>query len=128
MAILAFLGRIILGLYFVRAGWHHLVDVERMKGFAAMKKVPWPGGGVVLSGLMLLFGGLTLLAGTWLAAGGIVLTVALVVITVMVHNYWTEEDPQRRAADETHFGKNAALIGASLLLTSLAPTIWWIHL
>jgi putative oxidoreductase len=124
MAALAFIGRLAFGLFFVQSAIQHFAGVSAMAGYAAAKGVPAPKFSVILSGVMMLFGGLTSILGVWMAAGGIVLAVTLVVFAVVLHNYWAAQDPAQRMGDRVNFYKNLALAGAALMLAALPATVW----
>jgi len=36
-----------------------------------------------------------------------------------MHDFWKQEDPQPRQNDRTNFGKNMALLGASLVIMGM---------
>jgi|SRR5579875_2402157 len=130
MQVVAFLGRIVLGLFFVQSGWHHLRDVPGMAQYAGSRKVPAPSVAVAFTGLMLLYSGLVLLAGTpalW-ASGLIVAAVALLGFNVGVHNFWTDQDPGTRQMNQLQFNKNLAIVGGLLALLAASPTVWSLHL
>jgi putative oxidoreductase len=124
VAFLAFIGRVIFGLFFIQSGLQHLVGMQGMAGYAAAKGVPAPKFSVVFSGLMLLFGGVTAILGVWMAAGGIVLAIALVAFAFVLHNYWTVSDAGQRMGERAHFYKDLALTGAALMLTAMPATVW----
>ena len=124
MAVLAFIGRILFGLYFIQAGFNHFARLDMMAGYAGAKSVPAPKFGVAFSGLMLLFGGVTTLLGVWMPAAGIVLAVALLLFSFYLHNFWTVTDPGQRMAETTNFFKNLGLVAASLMLSAMPATVW----
>jgi len=64
MDVVVFIGRLIFGLYLLYSGVSHFTGYSMLKGYAAFKKVPVPGISVVVSGLLLLFGGVTAVLGT----------------------------------------------------------------
>lgn len=127
MAGLAFIGRLILGLFFLYNGVNHFVHYGAMKGYAAFKHIPLPGFAVILSGLMMLYGGVLLILGTGIDSAVLVLAVALLAFAFGLHNYWAVEDAQARQVDQINFFKNWALVGALLALLQSSPTVWWLH-
>ena len=116
MEILLILGRIIFGGFFIMSGINHFTNVKMMAGHAGSKNVPAPGLGVVGSGVLLVLGGLSVLLGVFPILGLLLLIIFLVPASVLMHNFWTIQDPQARAADQIHFLKNIALTGAALAL------------
>jgi uncharacterized membrane protein YphA (DoxX/SURF4 family) len=124
---LVLVGRVLLGLYFVRAGVNHLRHSGMLTGYAASKGVPMPKLAVPASGLLMLLGGLGVLLGymtTW-AVGALVLF--LVPTTLMMHQFWKVADPMTRMGEEINFYKNMGLTGAILMLLAIPqPWMWTI--
>jgi len=90
--------------------------------YASVKGVPLPEVAVPLSGLLILFGGISLLLG-WKPELGIgAIIVFLLGVSFPMHDFWAETGAQR-AADFINFTKNMALIGASLMFTAV-PRPW----
>lgn len=71
---------------------------------------------VLISGVMLLLGGLSVLFGFWVDIGALLLIIFLLPAAFMVHDYWTIEDPQERQNEQVHFFKDLALAGGAFLL------------
>lgn len=120
MDILFLIGRIVFGGYFAYNGLNHLLlSREGLTQYAGYKGVPLPGLAVVISGLMLLFGGLSIVLGYQVVIGSWLLIVFLVPAAFMIHNYWIESDPMSRANQMAHFLKNIALAGAALVISTI---------
>ncbi len=117
------LGRGIFAVYFLIAAWNHFSKAGYLAGYAQSKKVPAPKAAVIGSGILLLIGGLSILLGLWPAVGIFALILFLVPVSFMMHAYWNETDPQRRASEVVNFGKNMALVGALLMMLAL-PYPW----
>lgn len=113
---LSLLGRVIFGLYFVYSGIIHFAKYQDLKGYAAFKKIPVAGFAVIITGLILLGGGLSILTGYWLHTGLILLAIFLLVTAFTVHNFWTVDDENAKAGEVNQFLKNIAIAAASLLL------------
>jgi hypothetical protein len=47
----------------------------------------------------------------------------LIPVSVTMHNYWADKDPQTRQTNEIQFHKNVALLGAALALLAI-PEPW----
>ena len=110
------------GGYFVMAGINHFTNAGMMSGYAGSKNVPAPRLAVLGSGALLVLGGLSVVLGFLPVLGLILLVIFLVPTTLLMHNFWTIQDPQARMADQVNFLKNVGLIGASLLLMYGATT------
>ncbi len=120
---LLLIGRIILGGFFVYSGINHFIGFGMMTQYAKMKGVPFPAIAQAVTGLMLLFGGLSIVFGIYPIVGIFLLVAFLVPVSLMMHNFWTLDDPQLRMADKVNFTKNIALAGAILMLLAI-PAPW----
>ncbi len=116
MILLLLIGRIIFGGFFIMSGINHFTNAGMMSGYAGSKGVPAPYLAVVGSGVMLVLGGLSVLLGLFPVLGLLLLILFLVPTSLLMHNFWTVEDPQMRAAEQINFLKNIALTGAALAL------------
>jgi putative oxidoreductase len=120
---LLLIGRIILGGFFIYSGVNHFIGFGMMTQYAKMKGVPFPAVAQGVTGLMLLFGGLSILCGVYPVVGILLLVAFLVPVSLVIHNFWEIKDPLLRMADKTNFMKNMALLGAILMLLAI-PTPW----
>jgi uncharacterized membrane protein YphA (DoxX/SURF4 family) len=84
-------------------------------GYAASKHVPAPVPGTIVSGLMLVGGGILILIGWHPIAGAAAVFLFLMAAAFLIHNYWTLSDPMMKAGDRAQFWKNISLAGAALL-------------
>jgi uncharacterized membrane protein YphA (DoxX/SURF4 family) len=116
MEILLLLGRILFGGFFIMSGINHFTNVKMMAGYSASKNVPAPGLAVIGTGVLLVAGGLSIVLGFLPVVGLALLILFLIPTSVMMHNFWTVEDPQFRAAEQINFLKNLALAGAAFAL------------
>jgi len=110
------LGRVLFGGFFVLGGINHFEHLDMMSGFAASKGVPVAKLAVILSGLMIIAGGLSLVIGAAVPFGLGCIIVFLVVVTPLMHNYWAETDMMQRINQRVNFQKNVALLGSALML------------
>lgn len=113
------IGKIIFGLYFIYNGYGHLKNLAGTAAYASSKNVPMPKVAVSVTGLLLLFGGVSILTGYFLELGLLALVVFLVPTTFMMHNFWKEADPMAKMNAKIGFTKNMALVGAILMIMSL---------
>ncbi len=116
--ILFLIGRIILGAFFINSGFNHFSNFNMIAGYASSKKIPFPKFSVFISGLFLLFGGLSILLGIYQVIGIILIIVFLLLAAFFVHNFWTLPKEQRQM-DKVNFMKNLALVGALLMLLQI---------
>jgi uncharacterized membrane protein YphA (DoxX/SURF4 family) len=113
------LGRMIFGGYFLYAGIHHLQESESMAQYTASKGIPAPELAVKATGVALIAGGTSVLLGLKKEWGAAAIASFLVGVSPLMHDFWKQEDPQRRQNEMVNFGKNMALLGASLALMGM---------
>lgn len=118
------LARLLFGGVLVFMGFNHFTSVDDLAGYAEMKGLPAPGVSVVASGAMLVLGGLSIVTGAFVVLGAGALAVFLVVSAVVMHDFWTVEDPQRQQTEMTQFLKNVTMAGAALGFLALASAQW----
>jgi uncharacterized membrane protein YphA (DoxX/SURF4 family) len=119
MRALHVLGRMIFGGFFAYSGINHLQNSAGMAQYAGAKGVPAPRQAVQATGVMLLAGGLSIIAGLKPRQGLALITAVLVPVSLQMHRFWEEQDPQQRQMEMIQFMKNMALVGASLALLQL---------
>jgi uncharacterized membrane protein YphA (DoxX/SURF4 family) len=85
--------------------------------------VPSPKLAVMVSGLMIMLGGVSILLGVRPHIGIALVSTFLVPVTLLMHQYWKHTDPMMRINDQVNFMKNVAILGASLMLLMI-PQPW----
>ena len=123
--LITFVGRLMVGGFYLYYGLNNLVDYAGMTGYAAFKGVPMPSIAVAIGAVLLLIGGISILAG-WRPVIGIAALVAfLLPVTMLMHNFWTIADPQMHVIEQGMWMRNMALAGAALVfLTIPRPWVW----
>jgi len=116
MSILILLARICFSAVFLVSGINHLRHIDRIASYAASKKIPFPKYAAVISGVVIIFGGLCILLGIWVKIGALLLTFFLLATSLFIHNFWTVKDPSVRANSKNQFLKDLALAGGSFLI------------
>ena len=106
-AVLA-IGRILFALLFISSGINHLTKLEAMTGYAKYKKVPAAKLAVLLSGVMLLLGGVYVALGIYADLGAL-----------LMHAFWKETDPTAKMNESIAFFKDLSLAGAALILFAM---------
>ena len=101
--------------FFIMNGVNHLRNTKAIAGYAGSKHVPAPTAAAIVTGLMLLGGGITILVGWHPILGAAALVLFLLPTAFLIHNYWTQTDPMMKAGDHAQFWKNIALAGAAML-------------
>jgi uncharacterized membrane protein YphA (DoxX/SURF4 family) len=123
MEVAFLIGRIILGVYYLFNASNHFFRLEMMSGYTASKGVPAPKLFVIVSGVLLLVGGLSILLGARPAVGVIALVLFFLPVSFIMHNFWAVQDPMARMLEMVNFTKNMALMGAALMFLAIA-TPW----
>jgi uncharacterized membrane protein YphA (DoxX/SURF4 family) len=117
------IGRIILGGYYLFNASNHFARLEMLTGYADSKHVPAPKVAVLVSGVLLLVGGLNILTGFQPIAGVIALVLFLLPVTFMMHAFWSVQDPMAKMGEMVNFTKNMALLGSALMFLAI-PRPW----
>jgi len=125
MNILFLIGRIIFGGYFIYSAYSHFSHVANMAAYAGSKGVPAPQLAIIVTGLLLLIGGISVILGAYPSVGLICLIVFLVPVTFMMHAFWADSDPMAKMGNVVNFGKNLALVGALLMMFAIRRPWPW---
>ena len=119
MDLIIVIGRILFGGFFLMSGINHFTKLEATTGYAKYKKLPAAKLGVLISGLMLVIGGITIILGYYADLGALLLAIFLVLAAVIFHNFWKETDATAKQNEMLGFMKDMALAGAALILFAL---------
>ena len=125
--LLIVLGRILCGGYFIMSGVNHFKHLKMLTGYAHSKGVPMPREAVLVTGLMLVLGGLGIFFGVYVHFAILLLAVFLLAVSFKMHQFWTIKDHMARMPEEINFKKNLALLGAVLMFLAI-PLPWVITL
>ncbi|MEY3635833.1 MAG: hypothetical protein RL147_262 [Actinomycetota bacterium] len=122
MDIVLVIARVLFALIFISSGISHLTKLEAMTGYAKYKKVPAAKFSVLLSGLMILIGGLYIAFGVYADLGALLLALFLIPAAFMMHAFWKETDPTAKQNESIGFFKDLSLAGAALIIFVLVST------
>ena len=122
MDIVLIIGRVLFALLFISSGVSHLTKLEAMTGYAQYKKVPAAKFSVVLSGLMILIGGLYIAFGVYADLGALLIALFLIPTSFLMHAFWKETDATAKQNETVGFFKNLSLAGAALIIFALVAT------
>ena len=120
---LTLVGRALLALLFIPAGWAKIGGFAGTAGYIAARGVPMPDVAATLAIGAELGLGLLLLVGfkaRWAAAG---LAVFVAVITPIFHNFWAMPAAQQMMQQQA-FYKNLAVVGGLLIVAAFGPGGW----
>jgi uncharacterized membrane protein YphA (DoxX/SURF4 family) len=113
---------------FINSGINHLTKLEAMTGYAKYKKLPAAKLGVILSGLVILLGGIGIVVGLWVDLSGIAIAIFLVLASIIFHNFWKETDVTAKMNETIAFFKDIALAGAALIIYGYAHAAYQMYL
>lgn len=117
------LGRLLYGGFFLFMGLNHFINLPGLVGYASSKNVPAPQAMVLLGGVLLALGGLSVLLGFYPRVGLTLLVLFLVPVSLKMHDFWNLTDAAQRQMEMVQFLKNTALAGAALALMAM-PVPW----
>jgi putative oxidoreductase len=116
------LGRVFFALIFLMAGLNHFSS--QTISYAASQGVPLASIAVPFSGVLALFGGLSILLGYRAKLGAWLIALFLVGVTPMMHKFWTVPDPMMHQMQMVMFMKNLAMLGGALLISQFGSGPW----
>ena len=117
-AVLA-IGQVLFALIFINSGIGHLTKLDAMTGYAKYKKVPAAKLSVLVSGLMILVGGVFVGLGIYADLGALLLAIFLIPTAFLMHNFWKESDATAQMNETVAFFKDLSLAGAALIIYAL---------
>ncbi len=115
MSLLVLIGRILFSVLFLASAVGHLTQTAAMAGYAESKRVPQARLAVLVSGVMLVVGGLMVLLGIWADLGALILFAFLIPTAFLMHGFWRDTGDARQM-EQVQFLKDVSLAGASLML------------
>jgi putative oxidoreductase len=121
--IIVVVGRLLFGGLFLYNGAKHFRNYAAVRAYCAFKHVWMPGASAIISGLWLLVSGSSVVVGFRPEVGLVLIVVFLLIVTPLMHDFWNAVDPSQRLGEKINFEKNAALMGAALMMLSL-PRPW----
>jgi uncharacterized membrane protein YphA (DoxX/SURF4 family) len=119
MDVVILIGRIVFAVLFLGSAWSHFGQAKTMTGYAQSRGVPMAGAAVLVGGVLLGLGGLSILLGIWPDLGALLLVAFLVPTAVLMHGFWRETEPQAKQMEMIQFMKDLGLAGAALALFGL---------
>lgn len=111
-----YLGRLLFGGFFLYSAYGHFTRLEAMTGYAKYKGVSSPRAAVLVTGVLLLIGGISIVFNVYTTIGLLALVLFFVPVSLKMHAFWTIEDPNQKMQEGVQFRKNMALLGAVLIL------------
>lgn len=110
---------ILLGLFFMLNGISHLVSPRIYEEYSARRGLISPKLMVRISGIALIFGGISLMSGILLLYGIIGLCLFLIIASFTIHTFWKEKTAETRLIEGMHFAKNMAILVELVYIASI---------
>lgn len=123
MEIAFLIGRILVAFFHLLNAANHFSQSHTLSQYAASKGVPIPRVAVLVSGLLLLVGGLSILTGFQPTVGVLALVLFYLAVTFKMHNFWAIKDEMARMGEMVNFMKNLAIMGSALMFLAI-PQPW----
>ena len=111
-------GRVLLALMFIMAGYGKLTSLQGTAGYIASGGLPAPMVLAVLVGLLELVGGLALVVGYQVRWVGLALALFTLAASVLFHAYWNAPADQQMVG-QLLFMKNLSVAGGMFLVSAL---------
>ena len=115
-------GRILFGAIFIYSGIAHITKTQALTSYATYKKIPSAKFAVILSGVMILVGGLYITFGVYADLGALLIAIFLIPTALLMHAFWKESEAVSAQSERTHFLKDISLSGAALIIFALVST------
>jgi putative oxidoreductase len=109
------LGRFFFALIFLFAAPNDFT--KQTIAFSASQGVPLAWIAVPLSGVVAIAGGLSILLGYRAKLGAWLIVLFLIPVTLMLHKFWTVQDPMMAQIQMILFMKNVSMLGGALLVS-----------
>lgn len=100
----------LLGIFFILNGINHLFNTKTLEEYAHKRGLVSPRIMVLISGVALIFGGLSLITGIFKLMGIIGLSIFLVIAALTIHRFWSEREREMQMLEAMNFAKNMAIV------------------
>lgn len=114
MKYIVLLGRFLYSWIFISTVFSHFSSQSAT--YAASAGVPMASLMVPLSGVIAFLGGMSIFLGYKAKMGAWLVVIFLVPVTLVMHHWWTIDDPMMRQMQHVMFHKNLSILGAALLI------------
>ena len=113
-------GRILLALVFLVAGWRKLMALAGTAGYFAKLGLPMPEVLAWVAIVIELGGAILLIVGWQTRFAALLLALFTVIAAFAAHRFW-EFDAAQQANQMNHFLKNLAIVGGMIILAATGP-------
>jgi putative oxidoreductase len=118
--IAALIGRILIAIMYIPAGWGKIGGFAGTSGYIASKGLPLPDVGAAIAIVVELVAGIMLLVGWKTRWAALALAAFTLVATFLFHDFWAAPEA-KRFAEQLMFSKNIAIVGGLLLAYAFGP-------
>jgi len=115
MKYVVLIGRLLYSLIFLSSAFNHIINYDQLSHYTAALGVPFPKLVTLLTGIMILLGGLSILLGYKVRFGAALLFVFLLSTAFIAHAFWGIEEAMQAQMQEIMFMKNLSMAGAALV-------------
>lgn len=119
----ALVGRILMAMLFIPAGFGKLTGFAGTVGYAASVGLPLPQIGVAAALVIELAGGIALLLGWKARCAALILAFFTLVASFFFHAYWSLP-PEQAMVQQLLFFKNVAVVGGLLAFAAFGAGAW----
>jgi putative oxidoreductase len=116
-SIVPLIGRILMSPVFLLSGINKIMAFSMMTGYVAAAHLPLPKVSLACAAAIEILGGLAILTGFQTKVAAWVVFLFLIPTTLLFHNFWVLQGPERMGA-QTQFLKNLAIMGGLLVLAT----------
>lgn len=109
---------ILLGVFFLVNGFNHFYNSHIVQEYAEKRGLIEPKIMIFLSGLLLVFGGISMISGYFIVEGMIGLCIFMAIASFSIHSFWQEEEREDKMMEFMNFVKNWAIIFELVYLTT----------
>ena len=114
-----FIGRMVIAWFFLSEAWERLTNFDATVTLMRMQHIPAAPALLVIALCAMVLGSLSLVLGLQIRHGAMLLFGFTVVVSVLMHAWWTLQNPIDRAADYDIFIRNMAIAGGLLMLVGV---------
>lgn len=118
--IAALIGRILIAVMYIPAGWGKIGGFAGTSGYIASKGLPLPDVGAAIAIVVELVAGIMLLVGWKTRWAALALAAFTLVATILFHDFWAAPEA-KRFTEQLMFSKNIAIVGGLLLAYAFGP-------
>ncbi len=116
MDVIEIVARVCYSAIFILSGINHFTQLAGTTQYAESKKVPMAKTMVMLTGVIILVGGLCVLFNYQVQYAAPALIGFLLLTAFKMHNFWTVTDPMAKVGEMSMFMKNISLAGATYFI------------